>query len=482
MRIRSSTIRAVVFLTILIISVGFCEAAFAGYQNVGEIRRLIRDGYLKGASVGILIQDMDTGKVLLSENADRIFIPASNMKIVTAGASILALGPRYRFYTDFFAKTFDITSGEAAGLYVKGYGDPAMKEEFHEEKAGEGAEEIARQLKSEGLRRLTGVLWLDDSFFSGSERPETWEEEDLKWCYAPRAGALSAGGNCLRMEIRGDPRAGRAAHIEFDPAPDPALLVNRVKSVSRGGTNIEVEQDSRGVITVSGTIRCGREIEHEYPVPYPALFYGSVLTGALKRAGVEVAVRMEKRRDVPAGYGFFRRVASVELVEALEVMGRHSDNFIAEQMIRLIGALKGRSGTHAAGTKVASDIMKKFNIATDRTMLIDDGSGLSRANRLTPRVLNELLYAFYNSYLREEFKRILASPGDEGTLKKRLKETNGRFWAKTGALRGVCSLSGYYTRPNGNTAAFTMIMNGYSVHSNHIRRIQDLIVMQMMNI
>ncbi len=236
------------------------------------------------------------------------------------------------------------------------------------------------------------------------------------------------------------------------------------------------------MITISGKVHCGSVVEHEYPVLYPALFYGSVLTGALRRAGVEVDVRMAKRKDVPAGYRFFRRIPSEELVDVLEVMGNYSDNFIAEQMIRVIGALKGEAGTRESGTRTVGDIIKKYNIATDGTIHIEDGSGLSRKNRLTPGVLNALLYAFYNSYLREEFRRVLATPGEKGTLKKRLIETKGRFWAKTGALRGVCSLSGYYIRPNGNTAAFSMIMNGYEVHSNYIRKLQDRIVLQMLNI
>ncbi len=214
------------------------SGALADNRNVDEIRKIASDGLLKGAVVGILIQDLDTGKVLLKINENRVFIPASNMKLITAGAAILALGPRYRFYTDFFAKGFDGASGKAGGLYVKGYGDPTMKDEFYEENATEGADEIARRIVRSGLKKVSGVLWLDDTFFAGSDRPDSWEEDDLEWCYAPRPGALSAGGNCLKMEIRGDTTPGRPANIEFDPVPDISLIRNNVESVSKGATEI----------------------------------------------------------------------------------------------------------------------------------------------------------------------------------------------------------------------------------------------------
>jgi len=450
-------------------------------EKNADFDKILNDPVLDGAQVGFLVRDLVTGEVLVNRNGDRVMIPASNMKIVTGAAALLALGPDYRFYTDFYLKNFDQASGEAAGIYVRGYGDPSLKEDFYET-AGDAAMTLAMELKRAGLKKVSGVLWLDDSFFGDTSRPASWEEEDLKWCYAPRPGAIAVGGNCLKAEVKGARWGGSDPTVELDPPLAPELLDVDIKTVTKGSSRIRIRQDATGRVSVTGRVRAGSGVEAEYPVPYPDLLFGSALAGAMKKAGIEGSIELRRRKDLPAGYSPFRRILSPGLPEVLGVMGRESDNFIAEQVVRVLGGLKGSAGTHEEGVHVVTELMNRQHISDGHNLFCDDGSGLSRKNRLTPEMLIGLLGAFYNSYLKKEMVGIMAVPGEAGTLKKRVPQARGRLWAKTGALRGVCSLSGYYLRPNGNVAAFVMIMNGYSVHSSHIRKLQDRLVEKMLEL
>lgn len=446
-----------------------------------SLEEIFKDPSLKGAVIGFIMLDLESGKTLYSMNPDRILMPASNMKLITSAAALLSLGTDFRYQTVFYAKEFNPASGAMAGLYVKGYGDPTISDNFFD--SGEAAADVvASELAKTGLGKLEGTLWLDGSFFKDTNRPASWNAEDLGWCYAPRPSALATGGNCLKITAIGPPTKNGAPTLEFNPPLDPAMVNIDVSVSTKSSTRLSVSQNDAGVFTITGHVKRGTTVELEYPVRNPALFYGAVLTGALKRAGIAVKVRLRQRSDVPQGYAFFCKVLSPPLPEILSEMDRNSDNFVAEQILRTLGAARGGGGTHTAGATVISETMTRFNLATAQTLKVADGSGLSRENRLTPQVLLGVLSAFYNSYLKDTFISMLAAPGGEGTLKKRLAGTpaEGRLRAKTGALSGACSLSGYISRYNGRMAAFTIVINSYSVHSNHIRALQDEIVLNML--
>ncbi len=446
-------------------------------DTVAAINDILKTATPAGTSTGIIIQDLDSGTILYSMNPDKIFIPASNMKIVTAAAAILALGADYKFNTDFHVKDFKETNGAAAGLFVKGFGDPTLTEDFFTS-AQAGMDAIAAQLARAGLRKITGEFILSGSLFTDNERPASWEADDMSWCYATRPGALAVAKNCLKVKVG---TIGGKPAVTLDPPVDAALLDIKVGVGKK--TAVSIKQNANGRFSISGSIRKGASATYEYPVPYPTKFFGAVLSGALKRAGITVTAAMEEAGSTPAGYRIFQRIQSPELTTVLSEMQKNSDNFVAEQVFRVLGTTRGsRGGTHASGAFVIESIMAKYKLGSRETLSVVDGSGLSRLNRLTPRVLLAVLSAFYNSYLRQSYLDLLAEPGGVGTLKKRLRGTTaeGRLWAKTGALRGACSLSGYFRRGDGRMAAFVMIFNDYKVHSNEIRVLQDRLVLKML--
>lgn len=437
---------------------------------------------LKGATVAFVVWDMATGQALYEQNIDRLMTPASNMKVVTAAAAMLRLGTEHQFTTAFHAGGWDASSGTASALYVSGNGDPTFSGEFFDSNAA-AADALAALLKRRGLNRLTGDIILDARAFSGPDYPEGWSKEDPGYCYGMKVGALSIAENCLNITASGSGKSGGAATLTLDPPVHSSLIVNNVKIVSKGKSGIKVSQNGKGVITVSGQVRAGTSASREYPVPHPDMLFGAALAGAMQRAGVGFQGRLVRASEWNGSAAQWPQIAaagSPQLMHILGVMLKHSDNFVAEMMCRALGAAEGYGGTTTGGAKAITRAVMEAGFASPGTITVYDGSGLSRNNRITPRVLMQLYRAFYNSYMGPGLMAALAEPGQPGTMKKRLTGAAGRIKAKTGALRGVCSLSGYFTRSNGSTGAFVMFMNGYSVHSNNIRAIQDKLALLML--
>lgn len=448
------------------------------------VKSILGSKELNGATVSFAAWDLDTGEVLYEQNMDRLMIPASNMKVVTAAAAMLRMGSEFQFVTTFHAGNWQPDTGTATNLFVIGNGDPTFSGEFFDSNAA-AADALAALITRKGLRRINGDIILDARAFTGQEYPDGWGKEDRYYCYGMKVGALSIGENCLTVTARGA-KAGAAAALTFDPPLASSLIVNKVKTVSKGKSGITVTQGSNGVVTVSGQVRTGASAEKELPAPYPDLLFGNALAGALQRAGVSFnggLARTQNWQGNAVQWTQLTSVGSPQLMSILGVMLKHSDNFIAETMTRALGMQFGGGGTVSDGARVMAESLSQAGIASPGTITVRDGSGLSRNNKITPRVLMQLFRTFYNSYLGPGLMAALAEPGQPGTLKKRLTGTGavGNIKAKTGALRGVCALSGYFTRRNGHTGAFVMMMNGYSVHSNAIRSIQDKLALVMLD-
>ena len=466
---------------ILILCVVAALAAPAAAEDTVE--GLLGAKALRNATTAFVVWDLNTSQSLYAQNIDKMYIPASNMKIITAAAALLQLGSEYQFKTEFYASNWQPGTGTAQDLVVWSNGDPTFSDEFFDT-AGSALDAIAQNLKRSGLNAVAGNIVLDGTAFSGPDYPDTWPKEDKAYCYGARTQALSVTGNCFKLTVTGGGKAGDPPIVSADPPLFSGLTKNNVKTVSKGKNWVSVSIASDGVVTIKGQVRPGKSASAKMPVNYPDALLGNGLAAALARNGISFSGKLVRVQNWGGNTQNLTPIASIGsplLSVIIAEMLKESDNFVAEMLMRTLGRERGGEGSTKAGTQVALDALYQFGIASPGTIKIYDGSGLSRSNRLTPRVLMQLLRNFYNSYLGATLIKALAEPGGRGTLKKRMVGTDveGRLWAKTGALRGVCALSGYYIRPNGNVGAFTMLMNGYSVHSDAIRDIQDRLALVM---
>lgn len=481
-KIRTLPFRA--FLFFLLIFVSSAPALRAAGKQADTVSSVLGDKALKSSTVGFVVWDLESGQTIYEQNIDAQLVPASNMKLVTAAGAMLRMGTEYQFSTTFLVS--DWNGGAARDLLVASNGDPTLSAEFFDT-AGAGMDAFAANLYSRGLRRVAGDLVIDTRAFAGPDYPDGWIKEDMYYCYGMKTGALSVAENCLTVTVTGGAKAGATPTLTSDPPLYSKYVKLNVKTVGKGGSSIKVSQASDGIITISGQVKTGAAASAELPAPYPDMLYGSALAAALVKRGIWFQgnlVRVQNWGGGEAQWHQLSAIGSPYITRIIAVMLKNSDNFIAETLVRSMGHEYGGEGSTKAGVRVVQDALNKNGIASPGTLTMYDGSGLSRKNRLSPRVLMQLLRTFYNSYLGPALMQSLAEPGKEGTLKKRLKGTaaEGNLWAKTGALSGVCSLSGYFIRSNGHVGAFSMMMNGYSVHSNAIRDIQDRLALVMMGL
>jgi serine-type D-Ala-D-Ala carboxypeptidase/endopeptidase (penicillin-binding protein 4) len=209
-------------------------------------------------------------------------------------------------------------------------------------------------------------------------------------------------------------------------------------------------------------------------LPYPALSAARLMREALIDQGITVSGKAATGK-APFGAADLGSVRSKPLWKILRTMDRYSDNFMAEMVIKAVGALGDGSGSTAAGLKVARGVLEKTIGADATTLHLVDGSGLSSANRATSSALAELLARTASDpTLGPALRQALAQSGVNGTLEDR-PAGSGRMLAKTGTLDGVSSLSGYATTQRGTRYAFSILMNGSTLSDWQAHQAQDAI-------
>jgi D-alanyl-D-alanine carboxypeptidase/D-alanyl-D-alanine-endopeptidase (penicillin-binding protein 4) len=443
-------------LLIVLVLASLSAPGFAGSPDpsLGKKLDALRRRFGLRSAIGILVKSVETGETLYAHNENNRFIPASGMKLVTMGASLHYLGPNYRFETRFLIDG-PISNGVVEGnLYVHGTGDPSLTRLE--------MDYIARSLWSAGLREVRGDIVLDDSFFDDQLRGPASYDNILKKGL-PIQSALSYNFNLVELRARpGAPGSKAELHDEgygyFD-------VLNRVTTASRGRPWLRVSKLRQDRVLVSGRVIQGDEEEHvgSFVAPDPTAYFASAFLGKIREQGVlalgQVVKGSAAGRDLETLYVH----RSDRLVEVLSALGKFSNNFSAEQMLKTLGAHRfGAPGSFASGARAVGEYLVGLGFRRE-DFRVEDGSGLSYDNHLSAAILVRVLEDLYRApELRTDFICSLAVAGVDGTLRSRFlnEEHLGRIMAKTGSLAGVSSLSGFAFSPARGPLVFSVLTNG----------------------
>jgi serine-type D-Ala-D-Ala carboxypeptidase/endopeptidase (penicillin-binding protein 4) len=360
-----------------------------------------------GAGSGAMVVEVPSGRTLFSRRPDVLRVPASNEKLYTTSVALTRFGPNGRFVTRVLGDGSIAPDGTYAGtLYLRGGGDPTFGTASFVRRAwGTGGliGDLATQLRDAGILRVQGAIIGDESYFD---------------------------------RRRGGPASGYA----FDPyigAPMSGLAFNRGLANERGGAI-----QSR-----------------------PATFAADQLRRALRAIGVSVRGVADQGRT-PPGARELASVSSPPISTLIRLTNVPSDNYLAEMLLKDLGARFGAGGSTAAGAAVVRARLATFGLAPH----VFDGSGLSRRDRTSPRQVARLLLQMASAgTLTAPFQGSLAVACRSGTLASRMCRgaAAGRCRGKTGTLAGVSALSGYCFLPGGRTVAFSILMNGVNVSAAH---------------
>ena len=405
---------------------------------------------LRGATVGVLVVRADDGRMLFERAADHLLVPASNLKILTALAALAAFGPTHRFTTRVSAPALPDSDGTVPALAVHGGGDPALtSEEWWR---------LAADLHRAGLRRVRGDLILDDSYFDQQRWNPAWQEVSARAFTAP-VGALTANYGSFAVEVRTDP--GGASRISIDPPLPFFDLVNRLKP---GSDSLEITRESSGGrerVIVSGAVAGGNPVTVYRSVDDPIRYAAALFRFQLAAVGIAVD-GADRLGAAPAEYRELVAFDGKPLADVLRSLMKYSNNNIAETLLKDLGAAQsGAPGTWPNGVAAARQQLATLGLPADDVHMVD-GSGLSPADRVTPRLLVAALRTARASFaFGPEFVSALPIAGRDGTLDKRAAGAAGAVRAKTGLLATAAALSGYAHTRGGDDVIFSLLINDY---------------------
>lgn len=395
------------------------------------------------------------GPPLYALHADQPRIPASNQKLLTAGAALRRLGRDFRFRT--------VVGWTAeGGLAVVGSGDPNISGRFHGGDPSKLLLRLAADLRERGVREVNGDLVVDATRFDDEWVHPLWPQDQLDRWYCAPVAALVYNDSCWDVKVLPGPGAGAPARVEVEPSLlVPALRNSCVTASARREHVVHIGRAAEGDLEVRGGILAGSTgVEGNVAVRDPVRFFGEAFRAALGREGI--AVRGGIRYGAA---GEVRPLVVLEssLARTLEVMLTRSQNLYAECVFKALG-----TGSFASAAEALEGALREMKVAVDGLRPVD-GSGLADGNRTTVRTIYGVLAAMADEPV---FVDSLAS-GGTGTLERRYRALGPRIRAKTGTIRGVSSLSGYVAGTAGGRTIFSIIANG---NLSNVRALQDAIV------
>ena len=419
---------------------------------------------------GILIQPLSSTATLYSRDAQKYFIPASNVKLLTTAAALQKLGADFRIKTSVY-------SGENGSLYVAGRGDPSITEAQ--------LQSLAQQLKRRGVDRVNELIG-DDSYFQGSAVNPNWEWEDAQSGYGAPVNSLIFNQNAIELLL--SPQAlGQPLKVTFaEPklANQWQIQNNSVTVAQNESEFIEVGREfDRPAIRVSGQLKVGAESESAYvAVVNPANNFLQHFQQVLAAEGIPV----KQALVASASRNFNQELATVEsppLAELVRETNRESNNLYAEVLLRLLGKVTDKKpqqqeDTDEIGLKELKTALTQLGV-NPNSYILADGSGLSRHNLISPEALVQTLRFMANSPAASIYRQSLPIAGESGTLKNRFNSTPNRviLQAKTGTLSGVSALSGYIEVPDYEPLVFSIIVNQSGLSAASMRSATDEIVL-----
>ncbi|HSP63576.1 MAG TPA: D-alanyl-D-alanine carboxypeptidase/D-alanyl-D-alanine-endopeptidase [Pyrinomonadaceae bacterium] len=457
-----------------------------------EIDHAIDEGDLAQARWGAFVMSMSDGRVLYSRNGDKLFTPASNMKIYTTAAGLDLLGEDYRWRTSVYADKQPDSNGVIDGdLTLYGRGDPGL-----DSSRKDGLPVLALELWQHGVRHVRGNVIGDESYFRGEMYGLGWQWNDVQWYFGAEPSALTIDANAMELTIAPASKFGNAATVKLQRENRYFHLTNNTTTGERTApTSIGINRGlSDNEIRVWGEFPAGGHSFTAYLSVYnPAMWAATLFKEALLAQGITVDGTPRSRDFRAAEAERFDPQKAFEIAftesrtlgEIVHQTNKESNNLYAELILRTLGKERGslapdpdprknrERGDDDAGVAVEKSWLNRNGISTNG-LAIRDGSGLSRLDLVTPEATARLLVAISKTSSAAVFHDSLPIAGRDGTLKPRLLREAGKVFAKTGTLTYDHSLSGYATTQNDEVLAFSIFCNDATGHSDPVRLIDEV--------
>lgn len=457
-------------ITLLCILLVFGSAAAQNLQD--RIQQILSSTRTNTDEYGIAIFSTNQNKFLFENNSEATLLPASTTKLYTTATAILFLGDEYTVNTEILTDDVNLTDNSIDGnIFLKGFGDPTF--------TIPNLQKMVSEIMAQGIKRISGNIIVDDSFFDEILFREEWIEDENRNVPLPAICATTIDKNSITLSLRGNSRTNRKPTVSIFPNLDYFTVVNSAKTTGRRtriGTVVQ-QMQSGEKITVTGTIPRNRSSSIKVHIKNPPLFIGNLLKNLLIQGGIEFTGKILTRTSPEV----LNLLVSNEtpLISLISEINKRSDNFIAEHLFKIIGAnySEGSGGAFDA-TQAIFTFLKSTNLFEEE-MSILDGSGISRNNQFSMKALVRLLtHMYFTKDDFEQFFNSLSIAGVDGTMGSRLVGTSAanNCRAKTGTLRGVTATAGYVTSKDNDLIIFAMNFNSFKRSASYYRDIMDNII------
>jgi serine-type D-Ala-D-Ala carboxypeptidase/endopeptidase (penicillin-binding protein 4) len=388
---------------------------------------LIANPMFRTANWGVLVVDPLSGDTLYSHNAGKLFMPASNQKLLTGATALTQLGPDFRFVTRFATNGPQRDSMLDGDLIVVGRGDPTFSDSMRAGDYRNAFRDMADSLSSRGIRRIRGSLRRAGDAFPDSTYGFGWQVDDLR---------TSSGAVVDELFVNEGLLPGKRVRSNGDTVSAPVVI---------------------------------RE---------PAAAFLDALAAALSERHITLDGSADARAALPdSGLLPIFELRSPPLSAILARMAKPSQNQIAEILFKTLALEKTGVGTADSARRVVERQLLAWGALPDG-FAVRDGSGLSRHDYVTPETIVRVLDAMRTSRDFPVWYDALPIAGVDGTISARMKGTPAErnVRAKTGTVDKARSLSGYVTTADGRMLLFSLLCNNFTVPNREVERVQDAIL------
>jgi D-alanyl-D-alanine carboxypeptidase/D-alanyl-D-alanine-endopeptidase (penicillin-binding protein 4) len=408
-------------------------------------------------NMSAIVVDLNTGETLFQRNPTKLLVPASNMKLFSDAAALLALGPDYRFKSQLTTNASMMENGVLKGsLYLHLPGDPSFTQE--------NLDTLLAPLAVWGVKRIEGNVVLVSNNASVPAYAPGRMASDNKYSYGAPVAPVVFDENRLMVTVNPSHEVGTPAIIELGHLDNNLSINNQVITSANNKTcGLDFNLNDDNQLTVRGCIGVGQwAVQQLIPIRNPLRYAQDLIKYRLSHLGIKLDGEVNLGAS-PSSSLLLSSHASKPITQLMADTLKPSDNLYADSLfLHAAAKLYG----HPLAWEEAQPMVKAFlqqqtGIDLKNAVLID-GSGLSRNNLISAQQTVDLLRFLHNHFpLAYEYIAALPIAGQDGTLRRRFRKPTeqGLLRAKTGTMTGVMSLSGYLYSANAHTLAFGIFIN-----------------------
>lgn len=408
-------------------------------------------------NLGAVVVDLTSGETLYQRNADRLYIPASNMKLFSEAAAIMALGPDYRFKNQLSTNATRLEHGLLQGnLYLHLSGDPSFSRD--------DLKTLISALREWNINAIQGNVYIDSSLAAVDTYPPGWLSADLSYSYGAPIAPLMLDANRLTVTVSPGAYAGAPAIVEADDGGAGITITNQTTTkASAKGCGVGFSLDKDDHLVARGCVGVGQwAVQQRMAIKNPLVYAQGMIKSELAKEHIQFNGQVQLGK-APSGSLLLATQHSIPMSQLMADTLKPSDNLYADSLyLHAASKINGAPLNWSAAQSVIKNFLQQQTGIDLKKSTFTDGSGLSRYNMVTPQQTISLLTFLYQRFpMSYEYIAALPISGRDGTLQKRFKipTQQGFVRAKTGTMTGMNSLSGYLYTNNGHTLAFALFIN-----------------------